>query len=62
MCIRDRFSKERITEKDFSYLHPTGIPIDDKTYLIVMSGETNEMADPMLNPNYQLFTAELKLP
>ena len=56
------FSKERITEKDFSYLDPTGIPIDDKTYLIVMSGETNEMADPMLNPNYQLFTAELKLP
>ena len=56
------FSKERITEKDFSYLDPTGILIDDKTYLIVMSGETNEMADPMLNPNYQLFTAELKLP
>ena len=56
------FSKERITEKDFSYLDPTGIPIDDKTYLIVMSGETNEMADPMLNPNYQLFRAELKLP
>ena len=56
------FSKERITEHDFSYLDPTGIPIDDKTYLIVMSGETNEMADPMLNPNYQLFTAELKLP
>ena len=56
------FSKERITEKDFSYLDPTGIPIDDKTYLIVMSGETNEMADPMLNPSYQLFTAELKLP
>ena len=56
------FSKERITEKDFSYLDPTGIPIDDKTYLIVMSGETNEMADPMMNPNYQLFTAELKLP
>ena len=56
------FSKERITEKDFSYLDPTGIPLDDKTYLIVMSGETNEMADPMLNPNYQLFTAELKLP
>ena len=56
------FSKERITEKDFSYLDPTGIPIDDKTYLIVMSGETNEMADPMLNPNYQLFKAELKLP
>ena len=56
------FSKERITEKDFSYFDPTGIPIDDKTYLIVMSGETNEMADPMLNPNYQLFTAELKLP
>ena len=56
------FSKERITEKDFSYLDPTGIPIDVKTYLIVMSGETNEMADPMLNPNYQLFTAELKLP
>ena len=56
------FSKERITEKDFSYLDPTGIPLDDKTYLIVMSGETNEMADPMLNPNYQLFTAELVLP
>ena len=56
------FSKERITDKDFSYLDPTGITIDDKTYLIVMSGETNEMADPMLNPNYQLFTAELKLP
>ena len=56
------FSKERITEKDFSYLDPTGIPLDDKTYLIVMSGATNEMADPMANPNYQLFTAELKLP
>ena len=60
--LDSEFSKERITEKDFSYLDPTGIPIDDKTYLIVMSGETNEMADPMLNPNYQLFTAELKLP
>ncbi len=56
------FSKERITEKDFSYLDPTGIPLDDKTYLIVMSGATNEMADPMGNPNYQLFSAQLKLP
>ena len=57
-----KFSEERITEKDFSYLDPTGIPLDDKTYLLVMSGETNEMADPMANPNYQLFIAELVLP
>ena len=33
-----KFSKERITEKDFSYLDPTGIPLDDKTYLLVISG------------------------
>ena len=56
------FIEERITPESYSYLDPTTIPINDKTYLIVMSGETNEMADPMLNPNYQLFTAELKLP
>tara|TARA_Y100000741_G_scaffold167179_1_gene126499 strand:+ start:198 stop:1205 length:1008 start_codon:yes stop_codon:yes gene_type:complete len=55
-------SKERITEKDFSYLDPTGVPLDDTTYLIVMSGATNEMADPMKNPTYQLFRAELKVP
>ena len=56
------FSKERITEKDFSYLDPTGVPLDNGTYLLVMSGATNEMADPMKNPNYQLFTAQLILP
>ncbi len=56
------FSKERITEKDFSYLDPTGVPLDDTTYLLVMSGATNEMADPMKNPSYQLFRAELKVP
>ena len=56
------FSKERITEKDFSYLDPTGVPLDNGTYLLVMSGATNEMADPMKNPDYQLFTAQLILP
>jgi len=56
------FSKDRITEKDFSYLDPTGVPLDNATYLLVMSGATNEMADPMKNPNYQLFTATLILP
>ncbi len=56
------FSKDRITEKDFSYLDPTGVPLDNGTYLLVMSGATNEMADPMKNPNYQLFTAQLLLP
>ena len=56
------FSKERITEKDFSYLDPTGITLDNETYLLVMSGATNEMADPMKNPTYQLFTAQLILP
>ena len=56
------FSKKRITEKDFSYLDPTGVPLDNGTYLLVMSGATNEMADPMKNPNYQLFTAQLILP
>ena len=35
--------KRRLRE---NYLDPTGIPLDDKTYLLVMSGETNEMADP----------------
>ncbi len=57
-----KFSKERITEKDFSYLDPTGVPLGNKTYLLVMSGATNEMADPMKNPTYQLFTAQLILP
>ena len=56
------FSKKRITAKDFSYLDPTGVPLDNGTYLLVMSGATNEMADPMKNPNYQLFTAQLILP
>ena len=56
------FSKKRITEKDFSYLDPTGVPLDNGTYLLVMSGATNEMADPMKNPTYQLFTAQLILP
>ena len=56
------FSKKRITEKDFSYLDPTGVPLDNETYLLVMSGATNEMADPMKNPTYQLFTAQLILP
>lgn len=56
------FSKKRITEKDFSYLDPTGILLDNGTYLLVMSGATNEMADPMKNPTYQLFTAQLILP
>tara|TARA_B100000609_G_C17204071_1_gene429859 strand:+ start:582 stop:1586 length:1005 start_codon:yes stop_codon:yes gene_type:complete len=56
------FSKKRITEKDFSYLDPTGVPLDNGTYLLIMSGATNEMADPMKNPTYQLFTAQLTLP
>jgi len=56
------FSKKRITEKNFSYLDPTGVPLDNGTYLLIMSGATNEMADPMKNPTYQLFTAQLTLP
>ncbi len=56
------FSKKRITEKDFSYLDPTGVLLNNGTYLLVMSGATNEMADPMKNPTYQLFTAQLILP
>tara|TARA_B100000927_G_scaffold128463_1_gene103464 strand:- start:270 stop:1274 length:1005 start_codon:yes stop_codon:yes gene_type:complete len=56
------FSKKRITEKNFSYLDPTGVPLDNGTYLLIMSGATNEMADPMKNPTYQLFTAQLILP
>ena len=52
------FSEERITPRDYSYLDPTGIPIDDKSYLIVMGGAPNAMGDR----EYQLFTAELILP
>lgn len=52
------FIEERITPKDYSYLDPTGIPLDDKSYLIVMGGAPNAMGDRI----YQLFTAELILP
>ena len=52
------FIEERISPKDYSYLDPTGIPIDDKSYLVVMGGAPNAMGDRI----YQLFTAELILP
>ena len=62
LCFNDGltwdFIEERITPKDYSYLDPTGIPLDDKSYLIVMGGAPNAMGDRI----YQLFTAELILP
>jgi len=50
--------EERITPKGYTYFDPTGIPIDDKTYLVVGSAAPNVMGDR----EHILFTAELVLP
>jgi hypothetical protein len=50
--------EERITPKGYTYFDPTGIPIDEKNYLIVGSAAPNVMGDR----EHILFTAELVLP
>ena len=49
---------ERITPKGYTYFDPTGIPINEKNYLIVGSAAPNVMGDR----EHILFTAELVLP
>ena len=50
--------EERITPKGYTYFDPTGIPINEKNYLIVGSAAPNVMGDR----EHILFTAELVLP
>ena len=50
--------EERITPKGYTYFDPTGIPIDEKNYLIVGSAAPNVMGDR----EHLLFTAMLVLP
>ena len=50
--------EERITPKGYTYFDPTGIPINEKNYLIVGSAAPNVMGDR----EHILFTAELILP
>ena len=52
------FIEERITPESYSYLDPTTIPINDKTYLLITSGSPNQMGDKP----HTLYRAELKLP
>ena len=52
------FIEERITPESYSYLDPTTIPINDKTYLLITSGSPNQMGDKP----HTLYSAELKLP
>ncbi len=50
--------EERITPKGYTYFDPTGIPIDEKVYLVVGSAAPNIMGAR----DHILFTAELILP
>ena len=50
--------EERITPKEYSYLDPTAIPIDDKNYLVVGSAAPNTLGDR----EHILFAADLVLP
>ena len=50
--------EERITPKGYTYFDPTGIPINEKNYLIVGSAAPNVMGDR----EHILFSAELVLP
>ena len=50
--------EERITPKGYTYFDPTGMPIDEKNYLIVGSAAPNVMGDR----EHLLFTAMLVLP
>ena len=50
--------EERITPKGYTYFDPTGIPINEKNYLIVGSAASNVMGDR----EHILFSAELVLP
>ena len=50
--------EERITPEGYTYFDPTGIPIGDKTYLVVGSASPNVMGDR----EHVLFTAQLVLP
>ena len=50
--------EERITPKGYTYFDPTGIPINEKNYLIVGSAAPNVMGDR----EHILFTSELVLP
>ena len=50
--------EERITPKGYTYFDPTGIPIDEKNYLIVGSAAPNVMGAR----EHLLFTAMLVLP
>ena len=51
-------NEQRITPKGYTYFDPTGIPIDEKNYLIVGSAAPNVMGDR----EHLLFTAMLVLP
>jgi len=50
--------EERITPEEYTYFDPTGIPIDEKNYLIVGSAAPNVMG----SREHLLFTAVLVLP